>query len=56
MSSFWLKVLACVIMLIDHVGAIFFPKLWGLRVIGRLAFPIFSFFISRGLYKNFKLN
>lgn len=43
MSSFWLKFLACILMLIDHIGFAFFPKIAILRAIGRLAFPIFAF-------------
>ena len=48
MNSFALKLIACITMLIDHVGYIFFPKLWILRTIGRLAFPIFAWQISVG--------
>jgi hypothetical protein len=48
MSSSQLKVLACFIMLIDHVGYVFFPKVLWLRVIGRLAFPLFAYFIAEG--------
>lgn len=43
-----LKVIAAFCMLTDHVGAELFPQLIVLRVIGRLAFPIFSFFIYEG--------
>ena len=35
-------------MLIDHVGLIFFPTVTVLRVLGRLAFPIFAFCIAEG--------
>lgn len=51
MSSFVLKILACIFMLIDHIGFAFFPKLDILRAIGRLAFPIFAFQISIGFDK-----
>lgn len=43
-----LKLLAILTMLIDHIGYIFFPKLIFLRVIGRIAFPIFAYHISIG--------
>ena len=41
MSSFALKILACALMVLDHIGFAFFPKIEILRTIGRLAFPIF---------------
>lgn len=43
-----LKIIACISMLIDHAGLMFFPDLLWLRYVGRLAFPIFAFFISEG--------
>lgn len=43
-----LKILAAVSMFIDHIGAELFPQVIVLRIIGRLAFPIFSFFIYEG--------
>lgn len=49
MSRFQLKILAIVTMLIDHTGAILFPNVIVLRIIGRLAFPIFAYLISEGL-------
>ena len=35
-------------MTIDHVGVRFFPKLTILRMIGRIAFPIFAYMIAEG--------
>lgn len=43
-----LKIIACISMLIDHVGLMFFPRVLFIRYIGRLAFPIFAFLISEG--------
>lgn len=48
MSAFALKILALVTMLIDHVGAVFFPQHIFLRYIGRLSFPIFAFLLAEG--------
>lgn len=45
-----LKVIACVTMLIDHIGAIFFPYVRWLRIIGRVSFPIYCFLISEGVH------
>ena len=47
-SSSTLKILACIFMAIDHIGFRFFPTVMLLRVIGRLAFPLFAFFIAEG--------
>lgn len=43
-----LKLIAMVSMLVDHVGAVFFPEAVWMRAIGRLAMPIFSFCIAEG--------
>lgn len=43
-----LKLLAAISMLVDHIGVTFFPEIIGFRMIGRLSFPIFSYFISEG--------
>lgn len=51
MNGAQLKLMAIIIMLIDHTGALLFPKVRILRVIGRLAFPIFAYFISEGYIK-----
>ena len=48
MTSFAIKIIAAVSMLIDHVGLMFFPRLTVLRIVGRLAFPIFAFCIAEG--------
>lgn len=48
MSSNKIKAIACLSMLIDHIGYILFPKLLIFRYIGRLAMPIFAYFIADG--------
>lgn len=48
MSNTTLKIIACVSMLIDHIGYILFPDVFILRCIGRIAMPIFAFFIGQG--------
>ena len=45
-----LKILAIVIMTIDHVGMEIMPQFRILRIIGRLAFPIFAFMIAEGCH------
>ena len=44
----FLKLIAIATMLIDHLGARVFPQYHFLRVIGRLAFPIFAYCIAVG--------
>ena len=37
-------------MLIDHVGAVLFPHLEWMRIVGRLAFPIFAYLLVEGFF------
>lgn len=48
LSAFSLRNLAMLLMLIDHIGLVFFPDILLFRYIGRLAFPIFAFLIVEG--------
>ncbi|MEY8392050.1 TraX family protein [Lachnospiraceae bacterium 45-W7] len=43
-----LKCIAMVSMLIDHAGAVLYPQYIVLRMIGRLAFPIYCFLLVEG--------
>ena len=43
-----LKILAAILMVIDHVGVVFFPYDLTFRIIGRLSYPIFAFMIAEG--------
>lgn len=47
-SGSTLKIIAIVAMLLDHIGAILLPQYRFLRIIGRLAFPIFCFLLVEG--------
>lgn len=47
-NGFTLKCIAMVCMLIDHTGAVLFPQYRILRIIGRLAFPIYCFLLVEG--------
>lgn len=44
-----LKGLACMAMLLDHIGATVYPWMV-LRAIGRIAFPLFCFALCQGFY------
>lgn len=48
LSAAILKYIAVVSMTLDHIGVILFPDLIFLRILGRLAFPIFAFMIAQG--------
>lgn len=48
MTSFGLKIIAIISMLIDHLGDAWFKQTTVMNVIGRIAFPIFAFQISEG--------
>ena len=43
-----LKLIGVVTMTMDHIGYILFPNLAVLRIIGRLAYPIFAYLIAEG--------
>ena len=45
-----LKIIAMLSMLIDHIGVAMFPNVMILRIIGRLAFPIFAYMIAEGCF------
>lgn len=46
MSALLLKIIACLTMLLDHVG--YFWGIYWLRIVGRIAFPIFVYMIYNG--------
>lgn len=43
-----LKILAALLMLIDHIGVMLYPNVTLLRIIGRSSFPVFSFCVAEG--------
>lgn len=48
--SNFLRIIACALMLLDHVGAFLYPSFIDLRILGRLAFPLFAYLISEGYH------
>ena len=50
-DGFTLKIIAITAMALDHIGAVFFPHILSLRLIGRISAPIMAFFISEGYTK-----
>lgn len=47
-NTFTLKLIAILSMTIDHIGYLLFPKVILLRIVGRIAFPIFAYLIAEG--------
>ncbi len=43
-----LKILACLLMVFDHIGFVFFPGALWIRIVGRLAFPLFAWYVAIG--------
>lgn len=43
-----IKLVAAVLMVIDHIGLVFFPNVIYWRLIGRLSMPLFAYGIARG--------
>jgi hypothetical protein len=56
MTTFQIKLIAITAMVIDHVGLFFFPQILLLRIIGRLAFPLFAWLIANGAYYSKSIN
>ncbi|WP_461613551.1 TraX family protein [Clostridium sp. Marseille-QA1073] len=51
MNSTQLKIFAMITMLLDHIGTVLYPQIVIFKIIGRLAFPIFCYFIAEGYIK-----
>lgn len=43
-----IRLIACICMFIDHAGKMLFPQVPAMRLIGRLAFPLFAYGIAVG--------
>ena len=43
-----LKLIAAIAMFLDHMGMLLFPGNMALRIVGRLAFPIYAYMIAEG--------
>ena len=48
MSGFILKLIAAATMLIDHAGLLLFPGHPWMRIVGRIAYPLFAWCIAEG--------
>ncbi len=45
----YLKCIAIITMVLDHIGMIFFPQVLALRMVGRIAFPIYAYLMATGI-------
>lgn len=56
MTTFQIKIIAIVTMVIDHIGFFFFPQMFLLRAIGRISLPLFAWLIANGAYHTHDIN
>ena len=49
-ATTWLKIIALVFMFIDHAGKMCFPAVPGMRILGRIAFPIYAWCMIVGFH------
>lgn len=50
MTTFDIKLIAIITMIIDHIGVFFFPKILMFRLIGRLSFFLLAWLIANGAH------
>lgn len=50
LSNNALKIIACISMVFDHLGYMLFPNAFWMRIVGRLAYPIFAFCLAEGCF------
>lgn len=48
LTNYHIKLLAALLMVVDHVGAVLLPEVTALRVVGRLSFPLFAWLLAQG--------
>ena len=48
LTDFHLKLLAFGLMIIDHVGRLFFPQAFFMVALGRVSFPLFAYLVANG--------
>ncbi|MGI0486744.1 TraX family protein [Pantanalinema rosaneae CENA516] len=48
LNNYKIKLLAAILMLVDHIGAVFFPGIVIFRIIGRFSFPLFILLLVDG--------
>ena len=46
----WLKIIALAFMIVDHIGVTILPNVSEMRIIGRVAFPIYAWCLIVGFY------
>ena len=49
-ATSWLKIIALVFMFIDHAGKMCFPNIPEMRILGRIAFPIYAWCMIVGFH------